>query len=102
MFATIYKPSRTAMQSGTANVEEWRLEFERQSARRTDPLMGWTSSDDTKSDQVRLTFDTKAAAIAYAKSQNIPYRVAEARDPAPVAKAYSDNFAFRRRKPWTH
>ncbi|MGD9800095.1 MAG: ETC complex I subunit [Parvularculaceae bacterium] len=102
MFATIYQPAKTAMQSGKGKTGRWALEFEASAARRIDPLMGWTSSDDTTAGQVRLTFDTKDAAIAYAEERNIPYRVVAPSVSAPVAKAYSDNFAFRRRKPWTH
>ena len=102
MYARIYRPSRTAMQSGKAKYDRWVLEFERQSAKRVDPLMGWTSSDDTLADEVRLTFDTKEAAIAYAKKEAIPFQLIEEQGAKPVTKAYSDNFAARRRMPWTH
>ena len=102
MYARIYRPSRTAMQSGKAKYDRWVLEFERQSAKRVDPLMGWTSSDDTLADEVRLTFDTKDAAIAYAKGEGIPFQLIEEAGAKPTIKAYSDNFAARRRMPWTH
>ncbi len=102
MLARIFQPAKTAMQSGRANTHQWLLEFEAEAARRIDPLMGWTSGSDTKAGQVRLSFDSKEAAIAYAERQSIPYTVEEARTMTPTPKAYSDNFAFRRRKPWTH
>ena len=102
MFAKIYQPAKTAMQSGKAKTGRWVLEFESEAARRIDPLMGWTSSDETTAGQVRLAFDSKADAVAYAESRMIPFQVIEPAAAAPVAKAYSDNFAFRRRKPWTH
>ena len=102
MYARIYRPSRTAMQSGKAKYDRWVLEFERRSAKRVDPLMGWTSSDDTLADEVRLTFDSKDAAIAYAKKQGIPFQLVEEQGAKPVTKAYADNFAARRRMPWTH
>ncbi len=102
MYARIYQPAKTAMQSGKGRTDRWILEFEATAARRIDPLMGWTSSDDTTSNQVRLSFDTRDAAVKYAESRKIPYTLAEAPEHAPVPKAYSDNFAFRRRKPWTH
>ena len=102
MYARIYRPSRTAMQSGKAKYDRWVLEFERRTAKRVDPLMGWTSSDDTLADEVRLTFDTKDAAIAYAKAEGIPFQLIEEEGAKPVTKAYSDNFAARRRMPWTH
>ena len=102
MFAKIYQPSKTAMQSGKAKTGVWMLEFEASAARRIDPLMGWTSSDDTTAGQVRLSFESREAAVKYAESRNIPFRVIEPHGATPVAKAYSDNFSFRRRKPWTH
>ncbi len=100
--ARIYKPAKTAMQSGRANTKEWRLEFEAAAARRIDPLMGWTGAADTEAGQVQLDFETLDAAIAYAERHKIPHQVVEVREARKVAKAYSDNFAFRRRKPWTH
>jgi len=102
MLARIYQPSKTAMQSGKAKTEKWYLEFESEAAKRIDPLMGWTSSDDTRNGQVKLTFDTKDAAINYAETKKIPYQLVEPTKPSPNPKAYSDNFSFTRRKPWTH
>jgi ETC complex I subunit conserved region len=101
MVARIYKPARTAMQSGQANTKEWRLDFEPESPRDIEPLMGWTSSGDMKQ-QLRLRFDTKEEAIAYCERHGIPYQVFEAQEPAPKKMAYADNFAFRRPEPWTH
>ncbi len=54
MFARIFKPAKTAMQSGRAKTSRWVLEFEAEAARRIDPLMGWTSADETTPGQVRL------------------------------------------------
>ncbi len=102
MLARIYQPSKTAMQSGRAKNSAWRLEFEAEAARRIDPLMGWTSASDMQANQVMLEFDSKEAAIAYAERHAIPYQLFEAPTASPVMKAYSDNFAFRRRAPWTH
>ena len=102
MLARIYQPSKTAMQSGKAKTEIWFLEFEAEAARKIDPLMGWTSSKDTRSGQVCLNFETKEAAIIYAESKKIPYQLIEPTRPMPNPKAYSDNFSYLRRKPWTH
>jgi hypothetical protein len=102
MFAKIYQPAKSAMQSGKGKSGLWVLEFEAEAARRIDPLMGWTSADDTMAGQVRLSFESKQSAISYAESRKIPFQVMETHDVTPVAKAYSDNFAFQRRKPWTH
>jgi len=65
MTARIYRPARTAMQSGTAKTERWLLEYEPEAPRQIEPLMGWTSSSDMKS-QVKLWFDSEAEAVAYA------------------------------------
>ena len=102
MFARIYKPAKTAMQSGKAKTARWILEFEAEAARRVDPLMGWTSGDEITSGQVRIPFDTQEEAVAYATRHGLPFRLDAAHAPSPQPKAYSDNFSFRRRKPWTH
>jgi len=101
MKARIYKPARTAMQSGDARTKDWVLEYEPEAAREIDPLMGWTSSRDMRS-QVRLTFATKEEAIAYAERSGIPYRLAEPKPRDAVRKSYSDNFRFGRKEAWTH
>lgn len=102
MLARIFQPSKTAMQSGKGKTGYWRLEFEAEAARRIDPLMGWTSGADTRAGQVSLDFETKEAAIAYCERQAIPFQIEEPAAASPVAKAYSDNFAYNRRLPWTH
>lgn len=101
MTARIYKPARTAMQSGTARTKAWVLEYEPEAPRVVEPLMGWTSSTDMNS-QVRLRFDTKEEAIAYCERHSIAFRVSEPKAPARRAMAYADNFSFQRRGQWTH
>jgi hypothetical protein len=99
--AYIYKPARTAMQSGTAKTREWVMEFDRSEPKEVEPLMGWTSSGDTRQ-QVQLLFATKEEAIAYCEQQGITYRVSDPKLPKRRVIAYADNFAFSRRTPWTH
>lgn len=101
MTARIFKPSKTAMQSGRGRTKDWLLEYEPQSAREIDPLMGWTSSNDTRS-QIRLRFETKEEAIAYATRHGIPYSVQEPQGRKMIKKSYADNFKFGRRTAWTH
>jgi hypothetical protein len=101
MLARIYRPAKNAMQSGKANTKEWVLDFEPSAARRSDPLMGWTTTTDTRG-QVRLQFDTREEAVAYAQRHGIPFEVLPTKDLRPVHKAYADNFAFTRKIPWTH
>ncbi len=89
------------MQSGMANTQGWVLEFEPASARRVDPLMGWTSSTDMDG-EVRLTFETREEAVAYAQARQIPFQVIEPQERKKIIKAYADNFAPGRKQPWTH
>ena len=103
MSARIYKPSRTAMSSGTAKTHRWVLEYVPDTAREIDPLMGWTSSSDTQA-QVKLRFATKEAALEYAKAHGIEAIVTQphVRKPNIRAGGYGENFATNRRGPWTH
>jgi ETC complex I subunit conserved region len=101
MVARIYKPAKTAMQSGTAKTKEWVLDYEPEAPRAVEPLMGWTSSSDMRQ-QVHLQFDTKEEAIAYCERAGIPYQVAEPKPAVRRTMSYSDNFAYNRRTPWTH
>lgn len=103
MSARIYQPARNAMQSGTGKTKYWVLEYVSDSAREVDPLMGWTSSSDTQA-QVRLRFDTKEAALDYAKAQGIDAVVQEPHKRKQNIRpgGYGDNFATARRQVWTH
>jgi hypothetical protein len=101
MLARIFKPARTAMQSGKAASGGWVLEYEPERRPTADPLMGYTSSTDTRR-QVRLTFAGRDQAIAYAERNGIPYRVVPAHETAQKKLSYSENFRFGRRQPWTH
>jgi NADH dehydrogenase ubiquinone Fe-S protein 4 len=101
MVARIYRPAKTAMQSGRANTKEWMLDFEPGAPRGPDPLMGWTSTTDMQA-QVHLSFDTKEQAVAYAECAGIPYRVFEPNPRRPNPKSYSDNFRADRKQPWSH
>jgi hypothetical protein len=101
MIARIYKPAKTAMQSGEARTKNWVLEYEPEQPRRVEPLMGWTSSSDMRQ-QLRLRFASKEAAIAYCEKNGIAYQVSEPHQKAAKKIAYADNFAFRRMGQWTH
>jgi hypothetical protein len=101
MLARIFRPSKTAMQSGKGKSTEWVLEFEPSDARRPDPLMGWTLTADTEG-QVRLSFETKEEAVRYADQHGIAFQVIDPHPAKRIIKAYADNFAFGRKVPWTH
>jgi|TARA_B100000749_G_scaffold114520_1_gene87553 NADH dehydrogenase (ubiquinone) Fe-S protein 4 len=88
--AKIYKPTKTAMQSGTRNTKNWLLEFDTLNTG-INPLMGWESSKDTMS-EVKLEFSTREQAINYAKKNDIDYYVIEPQKRKIIKKSYSDNF----------
>lgn len=103
MRARIYQPAKTAMQSGTAKTHQWILEFASAESRAVDPLMGWTGSGDTQA-QVRLRFESRAAAEAYAEAKGIAYDLTEphARKVNVRVRGYGENFATDRKEVWTH
>lgn len=101
MVAHIFIPARNAMQSGTAKTKSWLLVYEPETPRVIEPLMGWTSSGDTKQ-QLRMSFDSQAEAVAFCERHGIAFRVSEPKMPRRRTVVYSDNFAFGRRSPWTH
>ncbi len=101
MVARIYKPAKTAMQSGSARTRQWVLVFDPNVPRRVEPLMGWTSSQDTRR-QVTLEFVTREEAINYAERNGLAYRVIEPKARRHVRKSYGQNFEFGKPYRWTH
>lgn len=91
----IYRPAKTAMQSGQTGTHVWVAEFEPVAPRTADPLMGWVSSADTSS-QLRLKFPSKEDAVAYAQRKGLDYVVNEPKERRLRPKNYSDNFRFDR------
>ena len=90
MKAKIFRPSKTAMQSGLSKNNQWILEFETKNPTRN-PLMGWESSSDTYS-EIKLKFTSKELAINYAKKKKIDYEVIEPKKRRITKKSYADNF----------
>jgi hypothetical protein len=101
MTAKIYKPARSAMQSGPGKTKLWLLEYDPQEPRTVEPLMGWTSTSETRQ-QVRLWFDTADEAIAFAERNGIDHRLFEPKEAGPKTLSYSDNFKVSRIGQWTH
>tara|TARA_B100001123_G_scaffold399360_1_gene484283 strand:- start:13 stop:294 length:282 start_codon:yes stop_codon:yes gene_type:complete len=88
--AKIYKPTKTAMQSGLSKFDKWIIEFETKNTG-ISPLMGWESSIDTLS-ELKLEFSTKELAIEYAKKNNIQFELIDSKERKIVKKSYADNF----------
>lgn len=101
MRARIFLPPKSAMQSGLASTHRWQLQYEPEKAKIRDPLMGWTGSDDMRQ-QIKLSFESKEAAIAYAEAQGIPYDVEISPARIKKPKSYADNFRADRKENWTH
>src|SRR5688500_11590719 len=95
MKARIYKPAKTAMQSGHGNTQHWVLAFEPLEKPTIEPLMGWTSSGDTEQ-QVRLSFDSEEKAIAYCRKHGIEYEVSKPAERTLKIKSYASNFRWDR------
>jgi hypothetical protein len=93
--ARIYRPTKTAMQSGRAQARKWILEYEAATPRRPDPLMGWASAEDTLN-EVQLRFDTRDEAVAFAEKLGLEYAVIVPQDTAEKPKSYADNFRYDR------
>ena len=88
--AKIYKPSKTAMQSGMKKFDKWMIEFVTDDPGKN-PLMGWESSSDTYS-ELNLEFKSKDLAVEYAKKNNIDFEVIEPKERKILKKSYADNF----------
>ncbi len=101
MQVRIFQPAKTAMQSGRANTRRWVVEFEPNAARQVEPLMGWTSSKDTRG-QLSLWFDSREEAVAYAEKHGLMFTLEEARPHRVRPKIYADNFRYDRKGRWTH
>jgi hypothetical protein len=101
MLARIFRPAKVATQSGRAGTDRWILTFEPAAARLPDRLMGWTETTDTDG-QIRLSFDSCDAAVAYAQHRGLAFEVIPDPERKKIIKAYADNFASQRKQPWTH
>ena len=89
--ARLSELERKTTQSGKAHSGSWLLEFERQQPIRPDPLTGWNGSGDTRP-QIRLTFRTKEAAVAYCEKHGLAHNVVDAPPVKLKIQAYADNF----------
>ena len=103
MVARIFKPSKSAMQSGMAQTKLWIMELEHSLAKTIDPLMGWTGTKETKG-QIQIRFPNEQAAIKFAKDNGIPFIVQKSNTRKHIVRenGYGDNFKFEKKIPWTH
>lgn len=92
--ARIYKPSKSAMQSGKAKTNHWCLEFIPDNSRFIEPIMGWTGASDMYGTEVVLYFKTKEEAVFYADANKITYDLVEPQASKTKLRSYSDNFKY--------
>ena len=91
MVVKIFKPAKTAMQSGKAKTKLWHLQVMDDTIQFKDPLIGYHGGSSTKN-QIKLQFETKEDAINFAKSKNYDYEVVEPSARKIIKKSYADNF----------
>ena len=91
MKAKIYKPAKTAMQSGRSKYNKWVLKFLDQKNQLKDTMMGWNGGSSTVS-QIELRFSSKEEAVSYAKRNSIDYEILETSERKVINKSYADNF----------
>lgn len=102
MRARIFQRPKTATQSGTAGAGLWVLDYGSSQREQNDPLMGWWGGTSTQN-QVRLAFDTRDEAVAYATANGIAFDIEEPPVPRAIKpKVYADNFRYGRTDNWTH
>ena len=91
MKAKIFKPAKTAMQSGRSKFNKWVLKFSDKKNQLKDTMMGWNGGSSTIS-QIELKFSSKEEAVNYAKKNSIDYEVLETSERKVINKSYADNF----------
>ncbi len=96
-YAFIYRPSKSAMQSGTKNMNQWRLDIRSDDPRFVDPTMGWISRKDTKG-QLKMSFDSEEDAIRYCTDNGLNYEIQQPTSRKLKTKSYANNFATHKRR----
>jgi hypothetical protein len=88
----IFKPTKSATQSGKNKQKKWLMEpIIEENIREINPMMGWTSIKNT-STQFKLSFNSLEEAVEYGKKNNLEFVVQEAKESSIKKKSYSENF----------
>lgn len=95
----IYRPAKTATQSGDWHEHTWRMDWDilQKGHRWENPLIGWQSSADAMQG-THINFKTKEDAIEFAEKQGYEFYVQEPNVRKFVPKAYANNFLHESRK----
>jgi hypothetical protein len=87
----IYKPAKTAMQSGLGNTKFWHAEIESSNSYYIDQQMGWIGSRDPRK-QIVLKFDSLEKAVSFIEKRNAKYIIEMPKTIKRLPKSYAYNF----------
>ena len=97
MRVRVYKPAKSAAQSGRAKLHDWLVEPEIVTARIPDPIMGWAQAGDTLAElRGRLRFPSLDDALAFVRSKGWEAVVEEPAVRRVRPCSYMDNFRITR------
>ena len=95
MRVRVYRPAKSAAQSGRANTHQWLVEPEILTSRTPEPIMGWASAGDTLAElRGRLRFPSEADALAFVKNKGWEVLVEEPTERRVLPRNYQDNFCI--------
>ena len=87
----IFKPSKSAMQSGLGKSEKWCLTNSTANESFINSVFCWTGSSNSEKN-LTLFFDTLESAVRYAESKNLKFDIIEPKKRKIIKKSYSRNF----------
>ncbi len=97
MRVRVYRPAKSAAQSGRAKTHQWVIEPEIVTSRKPDPIMGWASAGDTLGElKGRLLFASQEEAMAFLKRKGWEAVVEEPTERRVQPRNYLDNFRIVR------
>ncbi|OEY86693.1 oxidoreductase [Wolbachia pipientis] len=91
MIFKIYRPTKSAMQSGLGNTKFWHIEVESSNSYYIDSQMGWVGSRDPRK-QIVLKFDSLQKAVSFAEKCNTKYIIEMPKNGKRLPKSYTSNF----------
>lgn len=97
MRVRVYRPAKSAAQSGHAKAHHWVIEPENATPRTPEPIMGWISAEDSFSElKQSLRFPSEEDALAFVKNKGWEIIVREPNERHVRPRNYLDNFRIVR------
>tara|TARA_B100000886_G_C20312168_1_gene444341 strand:+ start:375 stop:677 length:303 start_codon:yes stop_codon:yes gene_type:complete len=87
----LYKPAKSAMQSGLLNTKKWCLKSKDVSQTFINSKYCWTGTSNSEK-QIKLFFNSKDAAIKFANENNYIFEIIEPKSRKYLKKSYAANF----------